>query len=356
MRSSIVFMALLGVFASQPGFAQFFPPALPNNCLLAPLTPQRPDPRDPELTTPEQRCAAADSFALSNVPTTPVDVIYPSGEPRYYCSLDGSTLAVPGELDVTDPELASILPGATPCAGDSVCVDLFGENASCELFGPDATGRGANGWSSLGPASSIAVAGDLDGALGAHSIYVRSPGGKGWIYYFPRGLNRTHSLGAPGLTLTTPGDLPVLDITFCKAESSVVLQLTPPPESECTGFFCRPQECCGPHFPCPDGYPNLSPLLQEPGDRVAGLDLELEALINGDELHDGQGRGMRQLLVIIADSLDSGMLDQACNHIDHFINAIGHNVDNGKLNPDAAGPLEAGAVALQVELGCTVPG
>lgn len=349
MRTLIFSMAVLGALFCQSIFAVHPLPSVPNTCYYSLATPHRPDPRNPTLDTPEERCQAADTFALSNVPTTPVGVITPSDEPGYYCTLDGSTIADPRTVAFTDPDFANELTGATSCAGDSVCQDLFGENATCEAFANDASGFGTNGWVSQGPAGSITIAGDLAGSVGAHSMYIRSADGNGHIFYFATGVFRTHSLTAPG-----EGSQQVLDITFCKAENSPVVQRTK--DFRCEGFFCRPVVCCGPHFPC-DGYPNLPPLLAEdPVDRIASLDLELEALINGDDLHDGQGRGMRQLLVTIADRIDSGALEQACTHIDHFINAIAHNLGNGKLNPDAAGPLEAAAVALRVELGCAVPG
>lgn len=345
--TTLLCLILLGAFVSQAAFAVTLPRVF-NTCYYSQPSPLRPDPRDPPLTTPEQRCAAADSFALSNVPTVPVGVIEPSGEPRYYCTLDGSTLASPANIsDIEEQhewDLADYLPGAIPCAGDAACVNLFGENATCKSFGPDASGRSDSGWASVGPASAITVASDLAGTLGAHSIYVRSTGGQGYIFYFQRGIHRTHSLAGGG-----DGNLPVLDITFCQAQTSPVIQLTQPPG--CEGFFCRPIECCGPHFPC-DGAPDLPPLIPEPEDRLAGIDLELEALTDNGGLHIGQAYGMRQRIVNIFNSLEEDNLVEACDHMDQFILSIGRNVTNGSLNPEAAGPLEAEATALRDGFGC----
>lgn len=339
-------LILLGALVSQAVFAVHPLPSVPNSCYYTTATPHRPDPRDPPLTTPEQRCQAADTFALSNVPTVPVGVIEPSGDPRYYCSLDGSTLATPDSIDDIDQELASNLPGATPCAGDATCVHIFGENATCEAFGPDASGRSGNGWTSVGPAGSITIASDLDGVLGAHSIYVRSPNGRGNIFYFSGGVQRTHSLRAGGVY---PGqETPVLDITFCRAPSSFVVQRTRP--EDCEGFFCRPVPCCGPHFPC-DGAPDLPPLIPEPEDRLAGIDLELEALADNGGLHIGQASGMRQRIVNIFRSIEEDDLVETCDHMDQFILSIWRNVNNGSLDPKAAAPLEAEAVALRDEFG-----
>lgn len=347
-KTTILYLIFLGAFSSQAAFAVHPMPAVNNSCLYVMATPHRPDPQDSELTTPEQRCQAADIFALSNVPTEPVGVITPSGEPRYYCTVDGSTLAVPLGIAASDPALANTLPAATACAGDAVCVQLFGDDASCEEFGPDVSGRRDNGWVSLGPASSFALASDLDGDPGAHSVYVRSPGGRGNIFYFQGGMNRTHSLTAPRLAI--PGDLPVLDITFCKAPTSPVVQRGRP--EGCEGFFCRPVPCCGPHFPC-DGYPNFAPLLQEPEERLAGLDLQLEALLDSGDLGQGQAYAMRQRIVNIFSSLDSGDLSETCHHMDQLVFMIGQSVVNGSLSAEDAEPLEAEATAVQGELGCS---
>lgn len=347
--TTMLYLILLGVFFSQAAFAVHPLPAVTNSCLYVTATPHRPDPQDSELTTPEQRCQAADIFALSNVPTEPVGVITPSGEPRHYCTVDGSTLAVPTSIVDHDPELADNLPGATACAGDAVCLQLFGDDASCEAFGPDASGRSDNGWVSLGPASSFAVASDLDGAPGAHSVYVRSPGGRGNIFYFQGGMNRTHSLTASRLAI--PGDLPVLDITFCKAPAGFVNQRGPDPDCP-PGSFCRPIPCCGPHFPC-DGYPNFAPLLQEPEERIAGLDLQLETLLDSGDLGQGQANAMRQRIVNVFSSLDSGDLSEACHHMDQLIFMIGQSVVNGALSAEDAEPLEAEATAVRGELGCS---
>jgi len=341
-------LMLLGAFACQNAFAINTLPRIPNSCYYVLSTPHRPDPRDPPLSTPEARCQAADSFALSNVPTVPVGVIKPSGEPRYYCTIDGSTLASPNNLDDVDPDLAENVPGPIPCAGNAKCQNLFGENATCKSFGPDASGRSENGWASVGPASSITVASDLAGALGAHSIYVRSTGGHGEIYYFPRGMHRTNSLYAGDDP--AGGERQVLDITFCQAPSSVVVQRTLP--EGCEGFFCRPVECCGPHFPC-DGAPDLPPLVPPPEDRLAGIDLELEALAGNGGLHVGQANAMRQNIVIILGSLEEDDLIDACDHMDQFIRSIDHNVNNGSLDPDAAGPLKAEATRIRGVLECS---
>lgn len=349
MRKIIFSMAVLGAMFCQSVFAVHPLPGVPNSCYYSLATPHRPDPRNPTLDTPEERCQAADTFALSNVPTTPVGVITPTDEPGFYCTLDGSTIADPRQVAFTDPDFAEELTGATSCAGDSVCQDLFGENATCEAFEHDASGFGTNGWVSQGPAESITIAGDLAGSVGAHSMYIRSADGNGHIFYFASGVFRTHSLTAPG-----EGSQQVLDITFCKKEGGPLAQRTRP--EDCEGFFCRPVVCCGPHFPC-DGYPNLPPLLAEdPVDRIAGLDLELEALIASGDLRRGQGRAMRQTLVIITDRLDDGRLDQACHHLGLFMDAIERNANNGHLNPDAAPALYAEAAALQAEIGCTIPG
>lgn len=125
---------------------------------------------------------------------------------------------------------------------------MFGENASCELFGPDASGRSENGWASQGPASSITVAAPVSGETGAHSIYVRSVGGVG---------------------------------------------------------------------------------------------------------NAGQIKGMRQLLSHALKSLDKGKSEQACAHLQHFIDATGHNVVNGSLESAAASSLSIEASIIKDELGCS---
>ncbi|MCP5477041.1 MAG: hypothetical protein H7A19_19610 [Rhodanobacteraceae bacterium] len=351
---SFRYLIMLGALVGQAAHAVHELPNVPQSCLYKLATPHRPDPRPPESTaTPEQRCQWADMFSLGNVPTTPVGVITPAGDPRYYCTLDGATLAIPTTVDEVDQALARRLPGPTPCAGDAVCVELFGEHATCAAFGPDASGRSETGWTSLGPASSFAVASDLAGELGAHSVYVRSPGGQGNIFYFSdyqssgNGVFRTHSLRGSGLL--SAGDLPILDITFCKALSSPVVQKAR--VEGCTGF-CRPEPCCGPHFPC-EGTPNLPPLTQEPEDRLASLDSQLDALANSGALNQGQANGMRQRIANLLRSMEQGNLSQACNHMSQLILSIEHNINNGSLNPADAGPLQAESIAIRAELGCS---
>lgn len=343
-------LILLGALASQAAHAVHpYASDVRNSCLYVLATHHRPDPAPPvPFSTPEKRCQRADSFAVGNVPTIPVGVIVPGGEPRYYCTLDGTTLATPLELNDSNLALAKALPGATPCSGDAICTGLFGADATCEAFGPDASGRSENGWTSVGPASSFSVASDLDGEPGAHSIYVRSEGGEGHIFYFATGMNRTHSLTAAG-TQYSLSDLPILDITFCKGASFSVAQKGP--AIGCTGF-CPPKPCCGAHFPCA-GAPDFPPLVPEPEERLAELDLELQALVNGSALNLGQGNGMQQTIINILRSLEKENLDQACTHMNQLILAIGHNINNGSLNPDAAGPLEAEAIAIRDALGCS---
>ncbi len=347
---SFIQLILLGALIAQAAHAVHPLPAVPNSCLYVLATPHRPDPRSPEeVMTPEQRCRIADNFSLGNVPTTPVGVIVPSGEPRYYCTLDGTTLASPISVASVNPELARTLPGATPCTGDAICAGLFGADATCKAFGPDASGQSENGWTSVGPASVFAVASDLDGDPGAHSIYVRSEAGFGHIFYFQSGMHRTHSLTSPGSQYWLDGDLPVLDITFCKATSSPIYQRGR--VAGCTGF-CRPEPCCGAHFPCA-GAPDFPPLTQQPEERLGGLDLQLQALVDSGALNQGQANGMQQRIINILRSLENGNLNQACNHMDQFILSIDHNVNNGSLNPDAAAPLQAEAIAVRDALGCS---
>lgn len=312
-----------------------------NSCLYIAATPHRPDPYAPgTLNTPEERCAQADSFSSGNLPTVPVAVITPSGDPRHYCTLDGSTLADLNSVAPLDKDFAQSLTGAIPCSGDAVCTTMFGENASCELFGQDASGRSENGWASQGPASSITVAAPVSGETGAHSIYVRSADGLGHIFYFRRGAIRTSALTAPYLP-GSPDRSPILDITFCKfGDGSLTQTYSLEPGT-------RPVECCGPHFSC-DGAPNLPPLLPQPEDRIAELDLELDGL--GDS---GQVKGMRQLLSHALNALDMGKIEQACTHLQHFIDATGHNVINGSLEPDAASSLSIEASIIKDEIGCS---
>lgn len=346
MRKLIFSVAVIGAFFCQSVIAVHPLPQIPNSCAYSLATPHRPDPRSPTLDTPEERCYAADTFALSNVPTYPADVITPSGEPRYYCTLDGAIPAIPTLIE--DEDLASELTGATSCAGDAVCQDLFGEDASCEAFANDASGFGDNGWVSVGPAGAITVAGDLAGSLGVHSIYVRGESGNGHIFYFGSGVFRTHSLTAPG-----EGSEAVLDITFCKAPNSPVTQRAKPPESVCTGFFCLPRDCCGPHFPCDEGdLTNLPPLLQEPGARIAGLDLEIEAGIDSGQIGFFVGSALRLRLIIINYWLDNDLIEFACSDLRRFERTLSRQVAWGWLDADVAGPLEAEAVAIQNELGC----
>jgi hypothetical protein len=274
-------------------------------------------------------------------------VIVPSGEPRYYCTLDGTTLASPGAVASVNPALAQTVAGATPCSGDAICTGLFGAAATCKAFGPDASGRSENGWTSMGPASSFAVASDLDGDPGAHSIYVRSENGAGHIFYFSTGVNRTHSLTAAGLHHS--GDLPILDITFCKAPGFSIFQRAR--AIGCTGF-CPLVRCCGAHFPCA-GAPDFPPLVPEPEERLAGLDLQLQALVNSGALNQGQGNGMHQRITNLLRSLENGNPSQACTHMNQLILAIDHNINNGSLNPGAAAPLQAEAIAVRDALGCS---
>ncbi len=347
---SFIHLILLGTLASQAAHAVHPIPAVPNNCLYLLATPHRPDPAPLVPYTPEQRCQRADSFALGNVPTTPVGVIVPSGEPRYYCTLDGTTLATPFSVADDNPALARTLAGATPCSGDAICTGLFGAAATCKAFGPDASGRSDNGWTSMGPASSFAIASDMDGDPGAHSIYVRSENGAGHIFYFSIGVNRTHSLTAAGSSYPHGyGDLPILDITFCKAAGFTILQKARP--FGCTGF-CPQVPCCGAHFPCA-GAPDFPPLVPEPEERLAGLDLQVQALVDSGALNQGQANGMQQRITNVLRSLEKGNLNQACNHMSQLIVSIDHNINNGSLNPGAAAPLEAEAIAVRDALGCS---
>lgn len=345
MRSFGIFL-VLGILVCQNAQAVHPVPSIFNSCVYTLATPHRPDTRPPgSLTTPEERCQTADTFALSNVPTVPVAVIEPAGGTGYYCTIDGNTLATPDNLSDLGSELAETVTGVTSCAGDAVCQDLFGETSTCAAFENDATGASPEGWISQGPAESISIAADLAGQLGAHSVYVRSPDGLGNIFYFSAGALRTHSLQGPD-----HGNQPIQDITFCQAPNSPVVQKRRPPD--CEGFFCLPIPCCGPHFPC-DGEPNIPPQAPEPTDRLAGLDRAVEGLIDSGDLSRGHGRWMRQRLARITRALGKGRVEKACNRLGRFDHVIDRGVHNGNLNVDKAAPLRRELALLDADLSCT---
>ena len=352
MRITLIITALLTLLITPNLWAVHPLPAINNVCLYALATPHRPDPRGPgTLQTPEERCSAADTFALGNVPTVPVGVIEPAGGTGFYCTLDGESLAAPVEIAVTDPELAGTLSGATACTGDAVCQDLFGENATCAGFDNDASGRSAEGWVTRGPAGSISLAADLAGTLGAHSIYIRSidemGNTVGNIFYFNTGAQRTHSLTGPD-----HGNLPVTDITFCNAPNSPVVQKGPQPPGACTGFFCLPVECGGAHFSM-DGYPDLPPFEPSQQDRVTELVTEIEALVESGSLKiPGQRRALQAQLRNALAGIENGKVGRACNMLRQISRSVRRNERNNQLAPEQAEPLRAGLASLREDLGC----
>ena len=96
-------------------------------------------------------------------------------------------------------------------------------------------------------------------------------------------------------------------------------------------------------------------ILEEPGERVAGVIADIEALVAAGELKEGQARALIQVLTNALRSLEGGRMNPACKQLSSFAKVATAKVKAKALTEAQAAELIAEVESISEQLGCAAP-